>query len=276
MVLNHLYLSSVYSAKGTSLAMLRITQSKVSARKAMLRELKEILPLPGCMRDPAWPWWMQPLPWWTLFLLVPIYSICSSLSNLQYWRSLQLPIMVLFSCCAYAANHAASLVLPGRTDIVSAAGAFVIGSLGNVYSRVVRGTAFTSMVTGVLFLVPVSALVFHVIQRQTTCQFIFKSGIAQGGGLTQTYHSSAEQYSSGFSLALRMISVAAGVTIGLFVSQVIGVFVLLAFSNGHLHSLSSPHPSIFIWKPQKCRPFRFLKPCLFVFLSIQHRADCIM
>ena len=112
------------------------------------------------MRDPTWPWWMQPLPWWTLFLLVPIYSLCSSLSNLQYWRSLQLPVMVLFSCCAYAANHAASLVLPGRTDIVSAAGAFVIGSLGNVYSRVVRGTAFTSMVTGVLFLVPVSALVF--------------------------------------------------------------------------------------------------------------------
>jgi len=57
------------------------------------------------------------------------------------------------------------------------------------------------MVTGVLFLVP--------------------SGIAQGGGLTQTYQSSAEQYNSGFSLALRMVSVAAGVTIGLFVSQVI-------------------------------------------------------
>jgi uncharacterized membrane protein YjjB (DUF3815 family) len=64
--------------------------------------------------------------------------------------------MVAFSCCSYAANKAASVVLPGRTDIVSAAGALVIGSLGNVYSRVVRGTAFTSMVTGVLFLVPVS------------------------------------------------------------------------------------------------------------------------
>lgn len=131
-------------------------------------------PLPGCIREPAWPWWMQPLPWWTLFLLVPIYSICSSLSNLQYWRSLQLPVMVLFSCCAYAANHAASLVLPGRTDIVSATGAFIIGSLGNVYSRVVRGTAFTSMVTGVLFLVPVSTLVFHVFQRQTSCHFFFQ------------------------------------------------------------------------------------------------------
>lgn len=112
----------------------------------------------GCIRDLSWPWWRQALPWWTLFFLVPIYSTCSSLSNLQYWRSPQLPIMVLFSCCAYAANRAASIVLPGRTDIVSAAGAFVIGSLGNIYSRVVRGTAFTSMVTGVLFLVPVRCL----------------------------------------------------------------------------------------------------------------------
>ncbi|KAF5384823.1 hypothetical protein D9615_001375 [Tricholomella constricta] len=155
----------------------------------------------GCNRDPSWSWFKQPLPWWTLFFLVPIYSTCSSLSNLQAWNQWQLLVMVSFSCCAYAANRAISTVLPGRTDIVSAAGAFVIGSLGNIYSRVVRGTAFTSMVTGVLFLVP--------------------SGIAQGGGLTQTYHSSAEQYSGGFSLALRMISVAAGVTIGLFVSQVI-------------------------------------------------------
>jgi uncharacterized membrane protein YjjB (DUF3815 family) len=44
---------------------------------------------------------------------------------------------------------------------VSAAGAVVIGVLGNTYSRVVRGTAFTSMVTGVLFLVPVSKLTIH-------------------------------------------------------------------------------------------------------------------
>ncbi|KAF9076107.1 hypothetical protein BDP27DRAFT_1442803 [Rhodocollybia butyracea] len=155
----------------------------------------------GCFRDPSWSWFKQPFPWWTLFFLVPLYSTLSSLGNLQRFRSVQLPVMVLFSCCSYAANKGASIVLPGRTDIVAAAGAFVIGLLGNIYSRVIGGTAFTSMVTGVLFLVP--------------------SGIAQGGGVTQTYRSSAEQYSTGFSLALRMISVASGVTIGLFVSQVL-------------------------------------------------------
>ena len=96
--------------------------------------------------------------------------------------------------------------------------------------------------------------------------FPTKSGIAQGGGLTQTYHSSAEQYSSGFSLALRMISVAAGVTIGLFVSQVIGVFVPLALGDRTTVYATLTHPSIFVWKPQECRPFRFLMPlpvCLF-------------
>lgn len=112
----------------------------------------------GCFRDPSWPWYRQPFPFWTVFILVPIYSICSSLSNLQAWDP-QLVVMVAFSCCSYAANRATSVVLPGRTDLISAAGAFVIGSLGNVYSRVVRGTAFTSMVTGVLFLVPVSNII---------------------------------------------------------------------------------------------------------------------
>ncbi|KAJ6627094.1 DUF1212-domain-containing protein [Mycena sp. CBHHK59/15] len=168
-----------------------------------------------CIRDPRWGWVRQPLPWWTMFLLVPMYSICSSLSNLQNaktWHGRkQLAIMVTFSCCSWSANKATSLVLPNRTDIISAAGAFVIGCLGNGYSRLFRGTAFTSMVTGVLFLVP--------------------SGIAQGGGLTQTYRNSADQYSNGFSLALRMISVACGVTIGLFVSQVL---VYLFGSSKHV------------------------------------------
>ncbi|KAF8745084.1 hypothetical protein AX14_010556 [Amanita brunnescens Koide BX004] len=167
----------------------------------------------GCYRDPSWGWLKQPLPTWTIFVLVPLYSLCSSLANLQKWRSLQLPVMVFFSCVAYAANHATSIVLPGRTDIVSAAGAFAIGSLGNIYSRVVRGTAFTSMITGVLFLVP--------------------SGIAQGGGVSQTYQTSAERYSNGFALALRMISVAAGVTVGLFVSQVVVYYFGARKNAGH-------------------------------------------
>ncbi|PIL31734.1 hypothetical protein GSI_06438 [Ganoderma sinense ZZ0214-1] len=155
----------------------------------------------GCYRNPSWPWWRQPFPWWATLFLVPVYSICSSISNLQSIRSIQLPIMVLFSCLAYAANRTANYFIRDRADIVSASGAFVIGFCGNAYSRLVGGTAFTSMVTGVLFLVP--------------------SAIGSGGGLIQPYHSSIERYSGSFELGIRMIQVAIGVTIGLFVAQIV-------------------------------------------------------
>lgn len=131
-------------------------QNVVKGKPICLLYLTHAYAPSGCYREPEWPWWRQPLPWWTMFFLVPLYTTCSSLSNLQSFRSRHLPVMVLFACCSYAANKAASIYLKDRGDIVSAAGALVIGILGNTYSRVVRGTAFTSMVTGVLFLVPVS------------------------------------------------------------------------------------------------------------------------
>jgi uncharacterized membrane protein YjjB (DUF3815 family) len=64
--------------------------------------------------------------------------------------------MVLFACLAFTADRLGNVFLPDDGDLVSAFGALVIGLLGNFYSRAVRGTAFTAMVTGVLFLVPVS------------------------------------------------------------------------------------------------------------------------
>ncbi|KAK7695307.1 hypothetical protein QCA50_002497 [Cerrena zonata] len=108
--------------------------------------------------------------------------------------------MVLFSCLAYAANRGANQLLADRGDIVSSFGALVIGLCGNIYARVIGGTAFTSMVTGVLFIVP--------------------SAIGNGGGLIQATSTSTQEYSSGFSLGVRMIQVAIGVTVGLLIAQI--------------------------------------------------------
>lgn len=63
--------------------------------------------------------------------------------------------MVAFSCAAYAANRGANRVFSDRPEMVSAVGSVVIGVCGNIWSRLGGGTAFTVMVTGVLFLVPV-------------------------------------------------------------------------------------------------------------------------
>ena len=87
---------------------------------------------------------------------MPTYAFCSSLANLQRLRSVQLIVMVLFACASYATTKAATLIMGDRVTLVSALGALVIGLCGNVWSRLGGGTAFTSMITGVLFLVPVS------------------------------------------------------------------------------------------------------------------------
>lgn len=112
----------------------------------------------GCYRNIYYPWWLQPFPWWTQFIIVPLFSILSSMANLQPFWNRETLVMVVISCAAYAANKAANHFIFDRSDIVSAIGAFVVGLLGNLYSRKFNGTAFTSMVTGVLFLVPVSKL----------------------------------------------------------------------------------------------------------------------
>lgn len=43
----------------------------------------------------------------------------------------------------------------------------------------------------------------------------FQSGLAQAGGITADIATSGDQYASGFTLAIRMIKVAVGVSLGL-------------------------------------------------------------
>ncbi|KAF8897669.1 hypothetical protein BD779DRAFT_1492018 [Infundibulicybe gibba] len=145
----------------------------------------------GCYRPKGFPWYLQPFPTWTAFIIVPTFSTLSSLANLQPFKSKQLPVMVVISCCSYASNKIANHYIFNRSDVVSAIGAFTVGLLGNVYSRKMGGTAFTSMVTGVLFLVP--------------------SGLSQAGGITAN--------GNGIDIGGAMIAVTIGITVGLFMSQ---------------------------------------------------------
>ncbi|KAJ3802026.1 hypothetical protein GGU11DRAFT_813697 [Lentinula aff. detonsa] len=145
----------------------------------------------GCYRPKHFPWYLQSFPTWTAFLIVPAFSLLSSLANLQPFRSKQLPVMVVISCASYASNKIANHYIFNRSDVVSAIGAFTVGVLGNAYSRKMGGTAFTSMVTGVLFLVP--------------------SGLSQAGGITAN--------GNGIDIGGAMIAVTIGITVGLFMSQ---------------------------------------------------------
>jgi hypothetical protein len=109
----------------------------------------------GCLRPIGMPWYLQIFPSWTAYIIVPTFSFLSSINNLQPIQTLEMFVMCFISCCAYATNKVANHYIFDRSDVVSAIGAFTVGFLGNAYARKAKSTAFTCMVTGVLFLVPV-------------------------------------------------------------------------------------------------------------------------
>jgi hypothetical protein len=117
----------------------------------------------GCYRDPSWEWYAQPLPKWTLFLLVPSFSVLISLNNMQPFISWHFVAMVIISVFSFCANKFANKYAFSHSSIITTVGAFVVGICGNMYSRLVRGSGFTVSVTGVLFLVPVSLSSFHFL-----------------------------------------------------------------------------------------------------------------
>ncbi|ORY28518.1 hypothetical protein BCR39DRAFT_535068 [Naematelia encephala] len=149
------------------------------------------------------PWWgVTPSAYW-YFLCCPGYSFMLSLRNQQPLFAKELPIMVLISCAGWVSNHFSALAFPNRSDLTSAIGSFVVGTLGNIYGRFSNGSSFPVTVTGILFQLP--------------------SGLANGGifSFAAETTSSTQAYSDGFSVAEQLVSVAIGLTVGLFVSAVV-------------------------------------------------------
>ncbi|THH20398.1 hypothetical protein EW146_g946 [Bondarzewia mesenterica] len=146
----------------------------------------------GCYRPTDEHWYLRIFPWWTQLFMVPAFAICSSMLNLQPWKSKEMVVMVVIACVAWTANAVVGHYINKRSDYVSFVAALVVGLIGNIYSRRMGGTAFTSMVTGVLFLVP--------------------SGLAQDEGIT-----------GGRSVDVGggMLSIAMGTTVGLMMSQAV-------------------------------------------------------
>ncbi|EIN12912.1 DUF1212-domain-containing protein, partial [Punctularia strigosozonata HHB-11173 SS5] len=154
----------------------------------------------SCLRLESAPWYRQPFPTWTQFLIVPAFSITSSFAHGQKWQSREFVVMILISCAAYACNALANAHMHSRSDFVAAIGGLAVGFLGNTYSRLSnfffrnrQGTAFNVMVVGILFMVP--------------------SGLSETGGLTAR--------GSAVDIGGAMIGVSVGITVGLFIANAV-------------------------------------------------------
>ncbi|WVR06319.1 hypothetical protein IAU60_003349 [Kwoniella sp. DSM 27419] len=150
------------------------------------------------------PWYgITPSAYW-YFLCCPAYCFFLSLRNQQPLWAKELPIMVIIGAAGWTSNHFSALAFPGRSDMTSAIGSFVVGTLGNLYGRISNGSSFPVTVTGILFQLP--------------------SGLSNGGIFNfaaESSDGSANAYSDGFQVAEQLVSVAIGLTVGLFVSAAV-------------------------------------------------------
>lgn len=70
--------------------------------------------------------------WYALF--VPAFTMCLVIINQAKWK--QAPVMLAISCCGYVVNYWVSRFVKGNTQVANTLGAFTIGAMANLYSRV--------------------------------------------------------------------------------------------------------------------------------------------
>ncbi|RPA83330.1 DUF1212-domain-containing protein [Ascobolus immersus RN42] len=92
------------------------------------------------------------LPKWANFIGVPIFV--AALMFINHASLKQIPVGVFIGTAGYAAQYFVGLVTSSSPQLASAVGAFVLGLLGNMYSRFLGGLAFSAMLPGVFVQVP--------------------------------------------------------------------------------------------------------------------------
>lgn len=88
---------------------------------------------------------------WYRFLFVPGFATCLLVVNQAKPR--QAPVALFIASAGYATNYFTNKRF-GVAQVSNAIGAFVIGCLGNLYSRVGHGLAFTAVLPSIFVQVP--------------------------------------------------------------------------------------------------------------------------
>ncbi|KAJ5624815.1 hypothetical protein N7510_001124 [Penicillium lagena] len=157
-------------------------------------------------------------PYLQRFPFVAIMSVWLLIINQGKWK--QGPPMTIIAISGYISNYFSTKKLGSNSQVANTVGAFTIGIMGNLYSRLWHGHAATAILPGIFVLVPsglaaTGSLITGVQSADQIRQNISSktsANSAPGAGLSS---------SSIFSLGFGMIQVAIGITVGLFLAALI-------------------------------------------------------
>lgn len=136
-------------------------------------------------------------------LFVPVFSICLSLINQA--RLSQLPVMTIITAISYVATYFAGKHFADVTEFTAAIGAFIIGVLGNVYSRVGRGMAVSAMLPAIFVQVP----------GGIASKGSLLAGVDTANKITNSSSDSVATDTSSLSFGATMVEVSIGISVGL-------------------------------------------------------------
>ncbi|KAL6235060.1 hypothetical protein BDW75DRAFT_149817 [Aspergillus navahoensis] len=148
------------------------------------------------------------------FCFVPLFVIFVAIINQAKWK--QLPVMILIALCGYITNYFSTTKLGSNSEVANTVGAFTIGLLGNLYSRLWRGHAAAAILPAIFVLVPSGLASSGSLIAGLNYADSVRDGIKSGDT-----SNIASQDTSLASLGFGMVQIAIGITVGLFVSALV-------------------------------------------------------
>ncbi|KAL5334992.1 hypothetical protein BJX70DRAFT_391021 [Aspergillus crustosus] len=145
------------------------------------------------------------------FPFITLYCLITALINQAKLR--QTPMMVLIGTAGYVTDYFSTQRLGSSSEVANTVGAFTIGLLANLYSRLWHGNAVSVTIPGIFTLVPSGLASSGSILSAIEYSDSVKNGTANTSG--------GSSGSSLTSLGFGMIQTAIGITVGLFVAALV-------------------------------------------------------
>ncbi|KAF9883545.1 hypothetical protein FE257_003184 [Aspergillus nanangensis] len=151
------------------------------------------------------------------FLFIPAFVLFIAIINQGKWK--QLPMMMVIAICGYVTNYFSTKKLGSRSEVANTVGAFTIGLLGNLYSRLWHGHAATAILPAIFVLVPSGLASSGSLIAGINYADQIRDSISKHGDASNV--SQASQDTSIASLGFGMIQIAIGITVGLFIAALV-------------------------------------------------------